>query len=142
MLLFMAREGLTGWRKRRLAEPKEMRSQPELQPSACPARHGRRRAPRAVGLARAASVAAVCEEGRAGQWGAVVLAAGPGQLPVLAVVEHLASLRPPVRPPPPPLGFRVWPGPLGAPAGSFTAAETGRWREQEMRDGGTGPGQV
>lgn len=76
------------------------------------------------GLSEAALVAAVCEEGRSGGWGAGALLRGPRQLPVLAVVELLA-LGPRVGPPPP-LGVEVCRGHAHIPAWSFTAAETGR----------------
>ena len=68
--------------------------------------------------------------------GTVALLSRPRQLPILAVVEHLASLCPQVRLLPP-LGVRVRPGRVHIPARSFTAAETGRMasvRREDKRD--------
>lgn len=72
----------------------------------------------------ASLVAVVFKEGRSGRWGAVALPTWSGQFPVLAVVEHLASLGAPVRPSLLPLGVSMHPGHVHIPAGSFTAAET------------------
>lgn len=77
-------------------------------------------------LPRTDSVTVVGEKGSAGQRGAVALIVWPLQLPVLAVVEHLASLCPLVWPLPPPLAVGVHPGHVHIPARSFTAAETGK----------------
>lgn len=71
-------------------------------------------------------VAAVCEEGGASRWGAVAFFAWLGDLPVLAVVKHLASLCPLGGPPPPPLGVRVSSGDIHVLARTFTAVKTGR----------------
>lgn len=87
-------------------------------------------------LPEAALVAAVCEEGHLGRWDAVALLWWPCQLPVLAVVEHLA-LGPWVWPLPPPWGVRVCHGHIHIPAWSFTAAETGKVmsvRKEEKSD--------
>lgn len=83
--------------------------------------------PRVVGaLPGAASVTVICEEGCTGGWGAVAFLVWPCQLPILAVVEHLASLCARVRLPLPSLGVGVGPGHIHILARSFTAAETGQ----------------
>ena len=83
------------------------------------------------GLSEAALVAAVCEEGRSGGWGAGALLRGPRHLPVLAVVEHLAPG--PQVGPPAPLGGEECCGHVHIPARSFTAAETGRRHQSEKK---------
>lgn len=83
--------------------------------------------PRVVGaLPGAASVTVICEEGCTGGWGAVAFLVWPCQLPILAVVEHLASLCARVRLPLPSLGVGVGPGHIHILVRSFTAAETGQ----------------
>lgn len=79
----------------------------------------------AGGLATCSLVAAVCEEGGASRWAAVSFCTWLGDLPILVVVKHLASLCPLGGPSPPPLGVRVSSGDIHVLATTFTAAKTG-----------------